>query len=57
MEQVLNQILFELKNVNTRLDGLEEGQNQIKSEVAGIKPDVNNLKSDVTEIKSDFYML
>lgn len=67
MEQVLNQILSELKNVNTRLDGLEEGQNQIKSEVAGIKievtslksevagikSDVNTLKSDVTEIKSD----
>lgn len=36
MEQVLNQILSELKNINSRLDTLEAGQQDIKSEVIEI---------------------
>lgn len=43
MEQVLNQIL-------SKLTSLEEGQNQIKSDVASLKAEVTEIKADVKEI-------
>lgn len=51
MEEVLKQILTELKTLNNRVGGLEEGQKELKSEVTGLKQGQESFK---TEVESHF---
>ncbi|AST91023.1 MULTISPECIES: hypothetical protein [Sutcliffiella] len=60
MEETLKRILSELQNVNTRLDGIENGQLEIKRDISSleqgqqeIKRDVSSLEQGQQEIKRD----
>lgn len=52
-EQLLKEILIELKTLNKRVGNLEQGQQEMKTDVAELKTDVAELKTDVTELKID----
>ena len=53
MEDILNQILSEMQKVNTRFDGLENGQKELKNEVQELKKEVQALKQSQEEIKAE----
>lgn len=46
MEEILKQIL-------ARLDSMEKGQYELKSEISGLKSEVSSLKNEVTSLKSE----
>ncbi|MFC5405067.1 LPP leucine zipper domain-containing protein [Cohnella soli] len=52
-EQLLQQILTELREVKTDVSELKSDMSELKSDVAELKSDVAELKSDVAELKSD----
>lgn len=67
MEKILNEILNQLKNVNNRLDKLDEGQKLIKTQLKEHgdvlsalktnaefhKSDIDNLTHSVAELSGD----
>jgi chromosome segregation ATPase len=55
MEDVLNQILSELQKVNTRLDGLENGQRNLEQRMEKLaKEQKETIDNMVTEMRSHF---
>ena len=57
-DRILKEILGELKNINQRVGGLEEGQKELRSDVLEVKKGQlsldegqKGLKSDVSELK------
>lgn len=52
MQEILNQILSELKNVNNILEKLELGQREIKAGQAEIKTDISMIRNDITELRA-----
>lgn len=52
-EQLLQQILTELKSTNQRLDKLETEIKEIKVDQQIMRSEISDMKSDITEIKKD----
>ncbi|WP_018664703.1 hypothetical protein [Heyndrickxia acidiproducens] len=64
MEEILRQILNELKEMRSNFSGLKEdvgtlkeGQGRLENEVAGLKKDVVTLKEDTASLKEDVVTL
>ncbi|RIW28660.1 hypothetical protein D3H55_21020 [Bacillus salacetis] len=53
MEDILKQILSELKVIKTDVGGLKADVNSMKTDVGGLKTDVNSMKTDVGGLKTD----
>lgn len=53
MSQILKEILDELKTINQRVGGLEEGQKELKSDFSEMRTDVSELRTDVSGLKTD----
>ncbi len=53
MEETLKKILSELQNVNTRLDGIENGQQEMKRDISSLEQGQQEIKRDVSIIKSN----
>ena len=51
--QILQQILGELQNMNSRFDRLETDVTEIKTDITGLKSDVVEIRTDITGLKSD----
>lgn len=53
MEKVLNQILDELKTLNQRFGGLDEGQKELQKDVQALKSGQGKLQKDVTGTRNE----
>ncbi|MEZ0116960.1 MULTISPECIES: hypothetical protein [Heyndrickxia] len=60
MDEMLQQILAELKSLKSDVAGIKDGQERLEKDVAWLKTDVNGLKEgqerlekDVTRLKTD----
>ncbi|AJH77933.1 hypothetical protein [Heyndrickxia coagulans] len=53
MDEILQQILHELRDLKSDVSGLKSDVSSLKSDVSGLKSDVSSLKSDVSGLKSD----
>lgn len=52
--QAIAQLMdMKLQPINERLDKLEQGQNELRADVATLKENVNTLQEDVEIIKED----
>lgn len=52
--QAIAQLMdVKLQPINERLDKLEQGQNELRADVATLKENVNTLQEDVEIIKED----
>lgn len=52
--QAIAQLMdMKLQPINERLDKLEQGQNELRTDVATLKENVNTLQEDVEIIKED----
>lgn len=53
MEEILKQILSEIKDVKTDISDLKQDVTGLKQDVTGLKQDVTGLKQDVAGLKQD----
>ena len=51
--QILNQILYEIKDMKTDIKELKTDVGELKADVSTLKTDVRTLKTDVSELKTD----
>jgi chromosome segregation ATPase len=52
MDEILQQILHELRDLKSDVSGLKSDVSSLKSDVSGLKSDVSSLKSDVSSLKA-----
>ncbi|MCL6478653.1 MAG: hypothetical protein K6T65_09575 [Peptococcaceae bacterium] len=52
-DQLLKEILGELKTLNQRVGHIESDVSGLKTDVSGLKTDVSGLKTDVSGLKTD----
>jgi chromosome segregation ATPase len=53
MQETLNQILFEIKDMKKDITELKQGQGRLESDVLSLKQGQERLESDVSGLKSD----
>ncbi|KGT37251.1 hypothetical protein P9232_15650 [Weizmannia sp. CD-2023] len=53
MDEILKQILSELKDLKSDVSSLKAGQDRLESDVSSLKNDVSGLKNDVSGLKND----
>ena len=51
LKDILNEIKQDLKNIDNRLNNLEQGQTDIRGEIKRIDSNIDTLKEDIREIK------
>ena len=52
-QKIENYVHEELEKTNNRMDAMQKGISNLKSDVSTLKSDVSTLKSDVSTLKSD----
>ncbi|MCL2852935.1 MAG: hypothetical protein FWE20_07895 [Defluviitaleaceae bacterium] len=50
-DEIMQQILGELKNINSRLDNIEQEVQELKQEIQELKQEVHEVKQEVQEVK------
>ncbi|MED4018461.1 hypothetical protein [Sutcliffiella cohnii] len=51
MEETLKKILSELQNVNTRLDGIENGQQEMKRDISSLEQGQQEMKRNISSLE------